>query len=58
MNVPTKEKLLELFDRQQRDHPIGDIAARFIDEALKKHPPPGAAREKGARYRRGSSAAH
>jgi hypothetical protein len=39
MNVPSKKELLDLFDRQQRDHPIGLIAARYVEAALKKHPP-------------------
>jgi hypothetical protein len=39
MNVPTKEKVLELFDRQVRDHPIGDIAGRYVDELLKPPAP-------------------
>ena len=38
MNVPSQKELLQLFDQQQHDHPIGGIASRYVEQALKKHP--------------------
>ncbi|OHS94816.1 hypothetical protein TRFO_39005 [Tritrichomonas foetus] len=52
MNVPTQKELLQLFDQQQVDHPIGSIAARFVEQALKKHPPPTEKKSKKRRSQR------
>ena len=38
MNVPSKRELLQVFNQQQREHPIGGIAARYVETALEKHP--------------------
>lgn len=38
MNVPNQKALQQMFDQMQRDHPIGGIAARYVEQALKKHP--------------------
>lgn len=40
MNVPSKKELLQMFSQQQHDHPIGGIAARYVEQALAKHPVP------------------
>ena len=52
MNVPNQKTLQALFDQMQRDHPIGGIAARYVEQALKKHP---MSAEKKSRKRKGSS---
>jgi hypothetical protein len=52
MNVPNQKTLQALFDQMQREHPIGGIAARYVDQALKKHP---MASDKKSRKRKGSS---
>ena len=46
MNVPSHKELLKAFDQIQQDHPIGNIALRNVEEALKKHPPPKAHKKK------------
>jgi len=51
MNVPSQKALLQMFDQMQRDHPIGGIAARYVEQALKKHPIPS---DKKNRKRKGS----
>lgn len=40
MNVPSQKDLLLQFDQMQHDHPIGGIAARYVEQAIKKHPAP------------------
>ena len=40
MNVLNQKDLLQRFDQQQRDHPIGGVVAKFVDAALKRHSPP------------------
>ena len=52
MNVPNQKALQAMFDQMQRDHPIGNIAARYVEQALKKHP---MAADKKSRKRKGSS---
>ena len=36
MNVLNQKDLLQRFDQQQRDHPLGGV----VDNAIKKHSPP------------------
>ncbi|KAK8842599.1 hypothetical protein M9Y10_025457 [Tritrichomonas musculus] len=40
MNVLNQKDLLQRFDQQQRDHPLGGVVAKFVDNAIKKHSPP------------------
>jgi hypothetical protein len=40
MNVPSEQQLRVLLDQYQRDHPVGQIAARYVEQALQSHPPP------------------
>ena len=54
MNVLNQKDLLQRFDQQQRDHPIGGVVAKFVDNALKRHAPPQEKKQKkhsGARRR-------
>lgn len=52
MNLPSIKQLQVSFDQMQRDHPLGSIAARYVDQALKKHPPPNFEEKKRPRKRR------
>jgi hypothetical protein len=36
MNVSEEAELLEMFDRLQCDHPHGQIAARYVEQAMQR----------------------
>jgi hypothetical protein len=36
MNVPSRRELLQQFEQQQNDHPVGAIAARYVEQLMKK----------------------
>ena len=52
MNVPSQKELQALFDQMQHDHPIGSIASKYVENALKRHPPP---QKEKTRKRHGST---
>lgn len=52
MNIPSQKQLQTKFDQMQRDHPLGSMAARFVEQALKRHPPPNYDDKKKSRKRR------
>lgn len=52
MNIPSMKQLQVSFDKMQRNHPLGSIAARYVDQAIKKHPPPNFEEKRRPRKRR------
>lgn len=52
MNILSMKQLQVSFDKMLRDHPLGSIAVRYVDSAIKKHPPPNFEERKRPRKRR------
>lgn len=55
MNVPGHKALQQMIEKAQSDHPIGCIALRYADQAIKRAIP---AERKGKRSRKGSTRRH
>jgi hypothetical protein len=54
-HVARKQELMDKFDQQARDHPVGLMAIRYVDEVLKRHPPEPRDKSHKKKTRRSSS---